>query len=44
MAECTCFITDERYWFRYGSAVEPGSQMEWNPECAEHPATSEPTA
>lgn len=36
MTECTCFVTGERYWFRYGSAVEPGSQMEPNPECPVH--------
>lgn len=34
--ECTCFVTDEKYWFYYGSAVEPGSQMEPNPECRVH--------
>lgn len=34
--ECTCFVTPERTWTRYGSAVEPGSQMEPNPECPVH--------
>lgn len=33
---CTCFITPERTWFRYGSAVEPGSQVEPNPDCKKH--------
>lgn len=36
---CECFVTDEKSWFRYGSAVEPGSQMEWNPDCPAHPGT-----
>ena len=26
MDECICFVTPEHTWFRYGSAVEPGSQ------------------
>lgn len=34
--ECTCFWTDPATWTYYGSAVEPGSQMEPNPECAVH--------
>lgn len=33
---CICWVTDERSWTRYGSAVEPGSQMEPNPDCPEH--------
>jgi hypothetical protein len=33
---CTCWVTDESTWTRYGSAVEPGSQMEPNPDCPEH--------
>jgi len=33
---CTCYVTDEKTWTRYGSAVEPGSQMEPNPDCPEH--------
>lgn len=40
--DCICFVTPERTWFRYGSAVEPGSQMEWNPECPVHPPTNDP--
>lgn len=36
---CTCFVTDPSTWFYYGSAVEPGSQMEPNPLCPVHPAT-----
>jgi hypothetical protein len=35
-SECTCYLTDEKYWTRYGSAVEPGSQMEPNPDCPVH--------
>lgn len=35
--KCTCFWTDPKTWFYYGSAVEPGSQMQWNPECPAHP-------
>jgi hypothetical protein len=38
---CECWVTPERDWTRYGSAVEPGSQVEWNPECPKHPATPE---
>lgn len=33
---CSCWVTDESTWTRYGSAVEPGSQMEPNPDCPEH--------
>lgn len=33
---CTCWVTDESTWTRYGDAVEPGSQMEPNPDCPEH--------
>lgn len=33
---CTCFVTDPSTWFYYGSAVEPGSQMEPNPCCPLH--------
>ena len=33
---CECWVTPEKYWFRYGSAVEPGSQIEYNPECPMH--------
>lgn len=34
--KCTCFWTDPSTWTRYGDAVEPGSQMEPNPECPLH--------
>ena len=34
--DCTCWVTPESQWFRYGSAVEPGSAMEPNPDCPEH--------
>lgn len=39
--DCTCFVTPEYMWFRYGSAIEPGSQMEPNPECPVHFPESE---
>ncbi|MGH3703017.1 MAG: hypothetical protein ACRDT9_00170 [Agromyces sp.] len=42
--KCECYVTDPSTWFRYGSAVEPGSQMEPNPDCPVHfpaPATEE---
>lgn len=39
---CTCFWTDPSTWLSaascgYGSGYEPGSQMEWNPDCLAHP-------
>lgn len=34
--ECTCFWTDPKYWTTYGSAAEPGSQMEPNYDCPVH--------
>lgn len=33
---CTCYWTDPSTWFYHYGAVEPGSQMEPNPECFEH--------
>ncbi|WP_427130359.1 hypothetical protein [Pseudarthrobacter sp. S9] len=33
---CTCYRTPESTWTRYGSAVEPGSQIEPNPDCKVH--------
>jgi hypothetical protein len=38
---CRCFWTDPSTWLSaascgYGSGYEPGSQMEWNPECPVH--------
>jgi hypothetical protein len=41
MDECICFVIPEHMWTQYGSAVEPGSQMEWNPECPVHPPESD---
>jgi hypothetical protein len=38
---CTCFPTDPSTWTTYGSAVEPGSMYEPNPECPEHGAHTE---
>ena len=34
--KCTCPWTDPSTWTRYGSAVEPGSQREYDPTCPEH--------
>lgn len=43
-SECTCTITDEKAWTTYGSAVEPGSQMEADPDCPIHfPLIERPT-
>lgn len=36
MNSCTCFVTDPETWFRYGDAVEQGSQLEPNPDCPVH--------
>tara|TARA_Y100000593_G_scaffold22699_1_gene45201 strand:+ start:410 stop:625 length:216 start_codon:yes stop_codon:yes gene_type:complete len=33
---CECFVRDPSTWFYYVSAVEPGSQLEWNPDCPVH--------
>lgn len=39
---CECSWTDPSTWLSaascgYGSGYEPGSQMEWNPDCPAHP-------
>lgn len=39
---CVCFWTPPETWLSaascgYGSGYEPGSQMEWNPDCPSHP-------
>jgi hypothetical protein len=34
--DCTCYWTDPSTWFVYYGAVEPGSQMEPNPDCPVH--------
>ena len=39
---CECWVTPEHTWTTYGSAVEPGSQVEYNPRCPKHGDT-EPT-
>jgi len=36
VSDCTCTNTDPKYWFYYGSAVEPGSQWEPDYDCPEH--------
>ena len=33
---CECWVTPEHMWTTYGSAVEPGSQVEPNPRCPKH--------
>ncbi|TIH27051.1 hypothetical protein D4765_18775 [Subtercola vilae] len=33
---CTCTYTDPKYWTTYGSATEPGSMMEPEPDCPVH--------
>jgi hypothetical protein len=33
---CACWVTPESEWFYYGSAVEPGSQIEYNRACPKH--------
>ena len=33
---CACWVTPEHMWTTYGSAVEPGSQVENNPRCPKH--------
>ena len=44
---CECWVTPESEWFHYGSAVEPGSQVEFNPDCPKHrrpaPVAAAPT-
>ncbi|WP_281270749.1 hypothetical protein [Amycolatopsis palatopharyngis] len=37
MAEkCECFATPESGWTVHYGAVEPGSQLEYNPDCLVH--------
>ena len=33
---CSCSVVAPRYWTTYGSAVEPGSMLEPDADCAEH--------
>ena len=35
-AECACLMTDPKTWTKLGSATEPGSMWEPNPECRVH--------
>lgn len=47
--ECECFVTPEDQWLSaascgYGSGYEPGSQLEWNPDCPIHTPTQPTTA
>lgn len=41
--ECTCTLTDPKTWTYQGSAVEPGSQMERDPDCPRHSMESKTT-
>lgn len=34
--ECTCILTDPKTWTTHAGAVEPGSQMEPDPDCPVH--------
>lgn len=34
---CQCWVTPESQWTTHYGAVEPGSQVERNPQCREHP-------
>lgn len=40
MSECECWVTPEDTWTVHYGAVEPGSQMEPNPDCPVHPAAA----
>ena len=33
---CECFVVPEAMWTTHYGAVEPGSQVEWNPDCPKH--------
>ena len=33
---CECWVTPEHMWTTHCGAVEPGSQVEYNPECPKH--------
>lgn len=33
---CECWVTPEHMWTTHYGAVEPGSQLEFNPDCPEH--------
>lgn len=44
---CECWVTPEKYWVSafscgYGSGYEPGSQIEYNPECPKHGDSTTP--
>lgn len=42
---CECFVTDQKYWSSHHGIIEPGSTMEFNPDCPEHGSqTKEPHA
>jgi len=42
---CECWVTPERMWTTHYGAVEPGSQIEFNPDCPSHgTTTTHPTA
>lgn len=33
---CECWVTPEHLWTTHYGAVEPGSQLEFNPDCPKH--------
>lgn len=33
---CECWVTPEHMWTTHYGATEPGSQIEYNPECPKH--------
>ena len=33
---CECWVTPEHMWTTHYGAVEPGSQVEYNPDCPLH--------
>lgn len=39
--ECECWPTEEKYHFVHFGATEPGSAIEFNPECPQHGETLE---
>ena len=33
---CECWVTPESTWTTHYGAVEPASQVQWNPDCPQH--------
>lgn len=40
MTECTCTQTPPEQWTTHYGAVDPASQLEWDPDCPEHGETA----